>query len=111
TAFAVPGVNFNRYAYAANNPYRFTDPDGRQVRNSGELPHRQNDCGGPGAPYCVPRPSFEEGTPSDVPSRRVGTITSTKGETRKDFVLRAGQQMRNASDASGHETCGTVCPS
>jgi len=23
------GPNFNRYAYAANNPYRFTDPDGR----------------------------------------------------------------------------------
>lgn len=25
------GANFNRYAYAANNPYRFTDPDGRQI--------------------------------------------------------------------------------
>ncbi|MEN5116043.1 hypothetical protein ABE488_01735 [Luteimonas sp. TWI662] len=26
------GKNFNRYAYAANNPYRFTDPDGREIR-------------------------------------------------------------------------------
>lgn len=23
--------NFNRYAYAANSPYRFTDPDGREI--------------------------------------------------------------------------------
>jgi hypothetical protein len=25
------GTNFNRYWYANNNPYRFTDPDGREV--------------------------------------------------------------------------------
>ena len=29
TAFSSPGSNFNRYAYANNNPYKFTDPDGR----------------------------------------------------------------------------------
>jgi len=29
TANANTGANFNRYKYAANNPYRFTDPDGR----------------------------------------------------------------------------------
>ena len=29
TAYEKPMTNFNRYAYARNNPYRFTDPDGR----------------------------------------------------------------------------------
>lgn len=28
---AVTGFNFNRYAYANNNPYRFADPDGRMA--------------------------------------------------------------------------------
>lgn len=26
-----PGQNFNRYWYANNNPYKFTDPDGRDA--------------------------------------------------------------------------------
>jgi uncharacterized protein RhaS with RHS repeats len=31
-AYSDPVAMFNRYKYAANNPYRFTDPDGRQER-------------------------------------------------------------------------------
>lgn len=31
TADTVTGANFNRYWYANNNPYKFTDPDGRSV--------------------------------------------------------------------------------
>jgi len=26
------GASFNRYSYANNNPYKFTDPDGREVK-------------------------------------------------------------------------------
>lgn len=33
-ANANTGASFNRYWYAANNPYKFTDPDGRQERIS-----------------------------------------------------------------------------
>lgn len=29
TAYQQPGTNFCRYCYARNNPYKFTDPDGR----------------------------------------------------------------------------------
>ena len=31
TAYEKPLTNFNRYVYGLNNPYKFTDPDGRDV--------------------------------------------------------------------------------
>ncbi len=37
TANSGTGANFNRYWYANNNPYKFTDPDGRQSKPSDDL--------------------------------------------------------------------------
>jgi len=36
TAYSSPGVNFNRYWYANDNPYRFADPDGRKPKGCGD---------------------------------------------------------------------------
>ena len=35
TAYSSPVTQFHRYRYANNNPYRFTDPDGRLSRGTG----------------------------------------------------------------------------
>ena len=41
------GGNFNRYWYAADNPYRFTDPDGRLAMGNGHKENRNDLNGGP----------------------------------------------------------------
>lgn len=35
------GTNFNRYWYANNNPYKFTDPDGRYVTFGGDDAYKE----------------------------------------------------------------------
>lgn len=44
TAYGSPVATFNRYWYANNNPYRFTDPDGRCAMKTGS-----HICGGGGS--------------------------------------------------------------
>ena len=45
------GASFNRYHYANNNPYRFTDPDGRQAAERFVEQHRRDMEAGNGKIY------------------------------------------------------------
>jgi RHS repeat-associated protein len=48
---AVTGDSFNRYAYANNNPHRYTDPDGRDAAEKFVEQHRKDVESGKGATY------------------------------------------------------------
>ena len=70
TANGNTGGNFNRYKYANNNPYRFTDPDGRQEMSAEEIDNaREENRGIMGAPLLEPisPASMAESSPSLVP--------------------------------------------
>ena len=40
------GTNFNRYSYVADNPFKYTDPDGRQARTIGNSYCESYGCAG-----------------------------------------------------------------
>jgi RHS repeat-associated protein len=69
------GTVFNRYSYAANNPYRFTDPDGRQIQAPlGEsIGGRTHECRGWGCRYALEAGATSGGA-NPTPST-LGTVT------------------------------------
>ncbi|WP_372359239.1 putative toxin [Xanthomonas axonopodis] len=67
TADTTTGGNFNRYWYAANNPYKFIDPDGRCEKTTGS-----NICAGGGS-----LGSAIQGVP--IGSKRAGGANNASG--------------------------------
>lgn len=67
-ANAGTGVNFARYTYAANNPYRYNDPDGRQYRTA--FGSHLCDIGGcDSGSFIIGPPSVRSG--DDAPATRL----------------------------------------
>src|SRR3546814_9371961 len=78
TAEGGTGANFNRYWYANNNPYRFTDPDGRFGRDDclGSFCERYQEMGSECKTICVGRESSgEKGSRS--PDRKSTRLNSS----------------------------------
>ncbi|MGD9583326.1 MAG: RHS repeat-associated core domain-containing protein [Lysobacterales bacterium] len=80
-ADANTGGNFNRYWYANNNPYRFTDPDGRfgideLIRNSSRSMDSERNC--QATPSCRFRLDESEGG-SKTKLKQVSNVTNGAG--------------------------------
>jgi RHS repeat-associated protein len=81
TADGATGGNFNRYWYANNNPYRFTDPDGRKpVDDSPE--HRPGPT--PVRPIAPPKPP----PPPRTPQQKINdSVAKNKIDTKGADVV------------------------
>ncbi|HJR74175.1 MAG TPA: RHS repeat-associated core domain-containing protein [Luteimonas sp.] len=125
TANANSGVNFNRYAYANNNPYKFLDPDGRYscsgamicqaVKNALETMNRslRNLETSDPEKAAIVRAAIEEiGTkgdgrgPSYIPGEVNGegiAHTNQRGTTKLDMVELRTAGKNEIAKALGHE--------
>ena len=91
------GANFNRYAYANDNPYRFTDPDGRCAP---EMCHWGSE-GGIGVPDpCQLHPCLATGGQAKQSSRPAGQCDETCDpyrQTNADIVQEQHAAVHAAS--------------
>ncbi|MDP3670776.1 MAG: RHS repeat-associated core domain-containing protein [Telluria sp.] len=82
------GTSFNRYAYAANNPYKYIDPDGRQASERFVEQHRKDMEAGKGDLYKPLMPVAVVGTvamavgPVAIAAVRALAPTTTQATTQ-----------------------------
>lgn len=94
TAIGDPTGFFNRYKYAASNPYRYTDPDGRSEKVTGS--NIRGGQGFAGARLSILRTSFR--SPLDNKDEG-GRPASSANQTISDEVVKAGGGERRGSEA------------
>jgi RHS repeat-associated protein len=89
------GWNFNRYNYAANNAYKFTDPDGRQARENANSPST-------GIPFIdwLMTPSDARGSQRQMMERQFAFELSQK-HSAKDVVRFVAISLSAGTGAAG----------
>ncbi|MGN7726481.1 RHS repeat domain-containing protein [Luteimonas sp. 22616] len=104
TANPNTGANFNAYWYANNNPYKFSDPDGRQAKSSS--------CGD--TIYCGPDPQYRDlpngERPSGPfePSKTRGEVNQNGMVQRNENVKSQIETLRSAMDLNGHKAAPLI---
>jgi RHS repeat-associated protein len=98
TAHASPGANFNRYWYANNNPYRFTDPDGR--RACGKNTTCQLSQGAQGGTIQVGPPTMRSG---DNAPRTAGSAASGNRQSEH-----SSEKIKTKRDSEQSDLTGTA---
>ncbi|WP_421568659.1 RHS repeat domain-containing protein [Stenotrophomonas sp. PD6] len=93
TAMSAPDIAFGRYRYAANNPYKYTDPDGRFERATGS--QLSGGQGFSGSRVAIVRSSFR--SPMD---RTEGGGTPRQNQKISEKVISAHNGGAGGSEAA-----------
>ncbi len=98
TANSNTGANFNRYKYASNNPYRFTDPDGRQ---DCEKTTGSNICGGGGASAMLATTAFSAKKFSSKDVQVSPNLSASEGASRSRTVVNEANKASGMANRVG----------